>query len=69
MGLKLHGRIIIPVQKAIWESVNPMLLYISETTVPPSTRLGSPMANQVLGIHVAGCFLIFVMFSKTIFSW
>jgi hypothetical protein len=56
IGLKLQGKIIIPVQNAIWVSENPIFLYNRETTVPPNTKLGKPMANQVVGIQVMGFF-------------
>jgi len=39
---------------------------MSETTVPPNTKLGSPIANQVVGIQKAGCRFVDVLFSKMI---
>lgn len=54
-GLKLHGNTMMPVQKAICPSEYPKLLYKREATVPPKTRLGIPMANQVVGIQENGC--------------
>jgi len=63
-GLKLQGSMMMPVQKAICVSEKPRLLYMSDTTVPPNTRLGNPIPNQVVGIQRSGCcFVCFAVFN------
>jgi hypothetical protein len=52
-GFSVHGHITSVVKKAICESLNPMLLYMSVDTVAIATK-GSPSAKYNVGTQRAG---------------